>query len=541
MHVGGIFMFTMKNENLKNGTKIICRNINFEIENEQHVALIGRNGIGKTTLLNKIKDKFNAGILNQENENLDITLLDFCLSTYPELLKIKNRMTHDYHAMEDYISQGGYETEHEIIIQLKKFGFNEKDIDRKMSTLSGGEITKVSIVKLLSQNYELFIFDEPTNHIDNETKNWLIKWMNESKHTIIYATHDRSFINKTAHKILELSDEGLRTFNLDYDGYKVQKEIEHETNQNLIEKERKERRKIKSMIQEYKEWFHKANNKASVRNPSEQKKVAKIAKRYKTKEQQLLQKERNYQGQIVKEERTDYSLNTQKTNIKNFLSFYNVSYIIENNTIFNNVSFSIKQSEKICISGKNGSGKSTLLKLILNEIQPTSGKININPSIEIGYFSQHLEVLNMNRTVLEEILLIKDMTESYARTILASFRFKETLIGEKIHHLSMGEKCRLAIAKLFFQNPHLLILDEPTNYFDIEMQEILEDMLLQYKGTLIFVSHDRYFQEKIATRTLKIHNKMLIDTEKHVSEPLNTDVLIDQLKKLEDAANTELL
>lgn len=541
MHVGGIFMFTMKNENLKNGTKIICRNINFEIENEQHVALIGRNGIGKTTLLNKIKDKFNAGILNQENENLDITLLDFCLSTYPELLKIKNRMTHDYHAMEDYISQGGYETEHEIIIQLKKFGFNEKDIDRKMSTLSGGEITKVSIVKLLSQNYELFIFDEPTNHIDNETKNWLIKWMNESKHTIIYATHDRSFINKTAHKILELSDEGLRTFNLDYDGYKVQKEIEHETNQNLIEKERKERRKIKSMIQEYKEWFHKANNKASVRNPSEQKKVAKIAKRYKTKEQQLLQKERNYQGQIVKQERTDYSLNTQKTNIKNFLSFYNVSYIIENNTIFNNVSFSIKQSEKICISGKNGSGKSTLLKLILNEIQPTSGKININPSIEIGYFSQHLEVLNMNRTVLEEILLIKDMTESYARTILASFRFKETLIGEKIHHLSMGEKCRLAIAKLFFQNPHLLILDEPTNYFDIEMQEILEDMLLQYKGTLIFVSHDRYFQEKIATRTLKIHNKMLIDTEKHVSEPLNTDVLIDQLKKLEDAANTELL
>jgi len=154
-------------------------------------------------------------MLNQENENLDITLLDFCLSTYPELLKIKNRMTHDYHAMEDYISQGGYETEHEIIIQLKKFGFNEKDIDRKMSTLSGGEITKVSIVKLLSQNYELFIFDEPTNHIDNETKNWLIKWMNESKHTIIYATHDRSFINKTAHKILELSDEGLRTFNLD--------------------------------------------------------------------------------------------------------------------------------------------------------------------------------------------------------------------------------------------------------------------------------------------------------------------------------------
>lgn len=541
MHVGGIFMFTMKNENLKNGTKIICKNINFEIENEQHVALIGRNGIGKTTLLNKIKDNFNAGMLNQENENLDITLLDFCLSTYPELLKIKNRMTHDYHAMEDYISQGGYETEHEIIIQLKKFGFNEKDIDRKMSTLSGGEITKVSIVKLLSQNYELFIFDEPTNHIDNETKNWLIKWMNESKHTIIYATHDRSFINKTAHKILELSDEGLRTFNLDYDGYKVQKEIEYETNQNLIEKERKERRKIKSMIQEYKEWFHKANNKASIRNPSEQKKVAKIAKRYKTKEQQLLQKERNYQGQIVKQERTDYSLNTQKTNIKNFLSFYNVSYIIENNTIFNNVSFSIKQSEKICISGKNGSGKSTLLKLILNEIQPTSGKININPSIEIGYFSQHLEVLNMNRTVLEEILLIKDMTESYARTILASFRFKETLIGEKIHHLSMGEKCRLAIAKLFFQNPHLLILDEPTNYFDIEMQEILEDMLLQYKGTLIFVSHDRYFQEKIATRTLKIHNKMLIDTEKHISEPLNTDVLIDQLNKLEDVANTELL
>lgn len=541
MHVGGIFMFTMKNEDLKNGTKIICRNINFEIENEQHVALIGRNGIGKTTLLNKIKDKFNAGMLNQENENLDITLLDFCLSTYPELLKIKNRMTHDYHAMEDYTSQGGYETEHEIIIQLKKFGFNEKDIDRKMSTLSGGEIKKVSIVKLLSQNYELFIFDEPTNHIDNETKNWLIKWMNESKHTIIYATHDRSFINKTAHKILELSDEGLRTFNLNYDGYKVQKEIEHETNQNLIEKERKERRKIKSMIQEYKEWFHKANNKASVRNPSEQKKVAKIAKRYKTKEQQLLQKERNYQGQIVKQERTDYSLNTQKTNIKNFLSFYNVSYIIENKTIFNNVSFSIKQSEKICISGKNGSGKSTLLKLILNEIQPTSGKININPSIEIGYFSQHLEVLNMNRTVLEEILLIKDMTESYARTILASFRFKETLIGEKIHHLSMGEKCRLAIAKLFFQNPHLLILDEPTNYFDIEMQEILEDMLLQYKGTLIFVSHDRYFQEKIATRTLTIHNKMLIDTEKHISEPLNTDVLIDQLNKLEDAANTELL
>lgn len=529
MHLGGIFMFKMKNEILRCDTKIIQKNISFEIEVGQHVALIGRNGVGKTTLLNKIKNDFNAGMLIQSNENLDLTILEYCLSAHPKLLKIKSDIQYNYLAIEAYIAHGGYETEHAIVVQLKKFGFSENDIDRKLSTLSGGEITKVGIVKLLCQSYDLLIFDEPTNHIDSDTKNWLIKWMNESKHTIIYATHDRHFINTTAHKIIEMSEEGLRTFNLNYDEYKKQKDIEYETNQNIIEKERKERKKVQNMIQEYKEWFQSANSKASVRDPAEQKKVAKIAQRFKTKEQHLLQKEKQSKGKPVNKERKEYILKANQTNIKNFITFNNVSYSIEGNNIFENVSFSISQSEKICITGKNGSGKSTLLKLMLNEIQPTSGKININPSIRIGYFSQHLEILNLEYTVLEEVLSIKNMDESYARTILASFRFKEDLVKEKIINLSMGEKCRLALVKLFFQNPHLLILDEPTNYFDIEMQEILENMLLKFDGTIIFVTHDQHFKEKIASRIFAIKNKTVIDSNKYIEEKVDTDNLIKQL------------
>lgn len=529
MHLGGIFMFKMNNEILRCDTKIIQKNISFEIEVGQHVALIGRNGVGKTTLLNKIKNDFNAGMLLQSNENLDLTILEYCLSAHPKLLKIKSDIQYNYLAIEAYIAHGGYETEHAIVVQLKKFGFNEKDIDRKLSTLSGGEITKVGIVRLLCQSYDLLIFDEPTNHIDSDTRNWLIKWMNESKHTIIYATHDRHFINTTAHKIIEMSEEGLRTFNLNYDEYKKQKDIEYETNQNLIEKERKERKKVQSMIQEYKEWFQSANSKASVRDPAEQKKVSKIARRFKTKEQHFLQNEKQSKGKPVNKERKEYILKGNQTNIKNFITFNNVSYSIEGNNIFENVNFSISQSEKICITGKNGSGKSTLLKLILSEIQPTSGNININPSISIGYFSQHLEILNLKYTVLEEVLSIKEMNESYARTILASFRFKEDLVREKIINLSMGEKCRLALVKLFFQNPHLLILDEPTNYFDIEMQEILENMLLKFEGTIIFVTHDQHFKEKIASRIFTIKNKTVIDSHKYIQGKVDTENLIKQL------------
>lgn len=517
------------NEPLIAGDKRLAKHIHLTITTGTHAALIGNNGIGKSTLLKLIHSRFDAAMLMQTITD-NTTVLNFILMSHPDVYRIKQTMTEDYEVISDYIEAGGYELEQQIVLQLKKFGLTEEHLDRSIHTLSGGEQTKVALTRLLIEDKPIFIFDEPTNHMDKETKTWLISWMKQAKKTIIYASHDRSFINETAHEIIELTADGVRTFQLNYDDFRQQKEIEEQSNQLQLDKERKEKQRMKQMIQEMKEWHNKANHHAGVRDVGEQKKVAKIAKRYKTKSRQLEQKMHQFKGISKKDQRTDYSIASSPIEAKQLASFEQIGLSIEDYDIIKDATFIINRGDKIALSGRNGSGKSTLLKILVNEYQPTTGRLRINPGTKIGYFSQQLDVLNFDRTVLDEVLSLDDMTISQARTILASFRFKADRMDDIIKDLSMGEKCRLAFVMLYFSGANLLVLDEPTNYFDIEMQEIVEQMLMTYTGSIIFVSHDTYFTQQVANRQLMMTSGIIQDLDLHIEDEINEQQLADEIR-----------
>jgi len=521
------------------GEKLLFKDLHFEIEAGKHVALLGNNGIGKTTILNTlIAQDEEIGLLEQQLKQSDVselTVIEYIMQGRPELYHLKMNLDTDMNAMSDYLEQDGYTFESEIITMMHKFNLSESDAERKLVTLSGGEQTKISLIRLMLSGKTKFIFDEPTNHIDDETKDWLVNWMKHNDFTILYASHDRAFINQTADYILELTRDGLRKFHMTFDQYKSQIDLEEKTNAALVEKEQKEKKRMKQMIQEMREWHHEMNHKASVRDFGEQKKLAKMAKRMKARESRLNHEMSNFEGKVEKAVRTEYDIEASEINNKYLLQCIDVSHAFDE-PLFNHVTFSLERGEVVQIKGKNGSGKSTLLKLITGEIPIQHGEIRMPPTLEIGYFSQKLENLIPSHTVLEEITIL-DIDVTQARTILAAFRFDASRMDDLVQNLSMGEKCRLSFVKLYFSKAHLLILDEPTNYFDIEMQDIIGNLLKQYKGTVLFVSHDAYFSDMIKTRTLTLHDKHLVDSKTTIDETINMEELKKQLKHIDNLEN----
>lgn len=521
------------NERLMIEQKVLVENVNFTIDDGEHIALIGQNGVGKSVLMRELAERFHVEILEQSIES-DETVMDYIFSSQPALYQLKRQKEYDLDAMNNYIEAQGFELENDILMRMKRFNIREDAADQPVNLLSGGEQTKVGLIKLLMISLDILLFDEPTNHIDIETKDWLKEWMNNAKETIVFVSHDRDFIQETATKIVELTSAGTKTYHLSYDEYVLEKEREKRENEALLDKEKKEKLKMKQMIQEMKEWHHEAAAKASVRDFAAQKKVAKIANRYKVKEHQLNQKMEKFQGRHQKEDRTDLSIHSAAFAAKQYARFEHVNFTYGERLLLSDVSFTIEKGDKIAIEGRNGSGKSTLLKLLMGELVPDSGQISVNPQTVIGYFSQQLENLNREHTVLEEILELANIEVSTARTILASFRFKASRMDDKVDALSMGEQCRLAFVKLYFSDANLLVLDEPTNYFDIEMQQIIETQLKNYEGAMIFVSHDRYFAQQVSNRRLRIDDGRITDMNKIIEKEVNAEKLIDELKELEE-------
>lgn len=527
---GGTNMLTI-NQKLIIDQKVLIEHVNFTIDEGEHIAVIGDNGVGKSVLMNMLAEQFHVEILSQSIDSEE-TVMDYIFSSQPELYQLKQQKNYDYNAMNSYIEAQGFEMENEVVMRMKRFNIREEAAEQPVNILSGGEQTKIGLIKLLMSSPDILLFDEPTNHMDSETKNWLKNWMNHAGETIVFVSHDRDFINNTATKIVELTKHGAKTYHLNYEAYVLEKEREKRENAALLDKEKKEKAKMKQMIQEMKEWHHEAAGKASVRDPGAQKKVAKIANRYKVKEHQLNQKMEKFQGKTQKEERSDLSIQAVTFEAKQYARFEHVDFSYQQRVLLSDVSFTIDKGDKIAVEGRNGSGKSTLLKLLIGEHMPSRGQISVNPHTVIGYFSQQLENLNKQNTVLDEILEIDQIDVSTARTILASFRFKAARIDDRVGDLSMGEQCRLAFVKLYFSNANLLVLDEPTNYFDISMQQVIENLLKNYDGAIIFVSHDRYFSQQVSNRRFKIEDGRLIDMNKVVDKEINTDQLIDELKEL---------
>lgn len=530
-------MFILKANNVcieLNGIEIF-ENGNLEIKEGEKVALIGDNGIGKTTFINAlmgkiplkkgtIQSKFQndeiGWLLIDEAEPESVTARQFVEAVDEKLFSLKKNMAlivdhlNDEKNLEkynqylsDYLERNGYEWEALIEQTFKKFQLPESLWDISFNQLSGGQKTKVKLAKIMMNNPKLLILDEPTNHLDTESIQWLTEWLNSFKGSVLFISHERKFIDDVATTTVELSEKGTAKYSGGYSEYKLQKEHERKTTQALYDKQEAERKKLVETINQYKQWFSQSHNAASERDPFAKKKAAKNALRFKAKEKDLERLEER-KVEKPKDLKTISALFESETfSGRHMISFEDVEFYYDKSKIlFEQLNLSLNRDERLAVVGKNGSGKSTFLKLMTGLLDAKKGTVRHNPQLKIGFFMQELETLNEDSTILDEILSLPNLTETDARTILACFLFKREEVFKKISQLSMGEKCRVAFVKLYFSNANLLVLDEPTNYLDIQTRERIEDALAVYHGAVVVVSHDPYLLKKVSNRLIFIED-----------------------------------
>lgn len=515
--------------------KTLIEHVNISVEPGEHIAIVGDNGVGKTSLLNEIFKKYedNAYLMKQDMTIYhDVIAMDYILSLYPECLTIKKAMQYNYERIADYIALNGYEIEQQILIKAKQFNLTEHDLDQPIGLLSGGQQTKVALLRAVISDKELILLDEPTNHLDQSMLADLVQYMNKSKHTLMYVTHHRGFMNETASHIIEITNQHTRKFIGNYNQYKEIIDLEFQTQVKAYEKHQKEIKELEQTISRVKEWHHTAKQSTSVRDPIEQKRLSKLAQKSKIKETQLTQKRNDTNSEEPEmDDRHFYFSNQDVLRKRSLLRLEHFSVTMNENPIYENAYFEIKNGENILLTGPNGSGKSLLIDIIRQRLIPDTGSVHITPSLKIGYFDQQNNNLDYDETPLNMVLDLEGMNRSHAQTILASFGFNQDKIMHAIADLSMGEKSRLQFVLLFFSNPHLLILDEPTNYFDIATQNLIMKMVQSFNGQVFMVTHDVYMQSQFKATHWEVRNKQLHNLTLKQDRNLNVN---DTLKLLDD-------
>ena len=512
------------------GTDTILENISFSVNAGDRVGIVGANGAGKSTLLNilsgemscdegnffvakdttigylKQKDNFDGksivieevrkifrNIEEIENEIKRLTVeIDEKTSAYgaesDEVSKLIARLSD---AQEKFRNIGGFSYKSEMYGILSSMAFGEEYYEKRIDTLSGGERTRLALACLLLEKPDILFLDEPTNHLDIGTLKWLEQYLKGYKGTIILISHDRYFLDQTVNRVFEVENHKLTCYEGNYSEFAEKKRALREAQMKAYSKQQTEIRRQEDMIRRYKERG-----------------TEKLAKRAASREKMLEHMERI--------ERPENLPSKMKINFhQKFQSGNDVLYG-ENlskqfgfganaKLLFENVNFDIKRGERICIVGPNGVGKTTLLRILMEELSPSGGYLKIGHNVEFGYYDQGQMLMNNDATVMDEVhdeySLYKD---SEIRGILGRFLFKDDQVFLKVGSLSGGEKARLALLKLMMSGANVLILDEPTNHLDIESKEIFEEALLDYPGTVITVSHDRYFLNKIPTRILEL-------------------------------------
>lgn len=538
-------MFVLKVENMimEHDGLTLFENASLTIKENERVALIGENGVGKTTFLKGIlgelpliKGKVSFGIPQKEigfmmqdsEENVFLTTREWVESHHQELSELKQKlqvaeaqlhcMSHDEKAislysqlLQKYMDLDGYQWEASVDKTLKQLGILETSWEIPFSSLSGGQKTRAKLAKVMMNSPKLLILDEPTNHLDTEAVEWLQSWLNRYQGSVLFISHERDFIDQVAQVTYELTSKGTKKYEGGYQAYKVQKNHEIKTLQALYEKQERERKKLQETIQMYKNWYQQANAAASVRNPFAQKQLSKQAAKIKAKENALERLEKERIEQHKESAVVQANFDAHAFSGKRMVDVSNVNFSYGEQPLLQDVHVQISRGDRLAVLGKNGSGKTTLLKLLANELKPVSGTIVHNPQLRIGYFFQELDQLHPKRTILEELLSLEKMSESEARTILACFLFRKEEVYKKVAQLSMGEKCRVAFAKLYFSGANLLILDEPTNYLDIATRERMEEMLTSYEGAVVIVAHDPYLLRKIANKVVLIEKGKVLN------------------------------
>lgn len=510
--------YRIVNGSISYGAETILEEINFEIKEKDKIAIVGNNGAGKTTLLKAIVDnemleegigeeKFgvykqgtiNIGYLKQiEFENSENTFLQEILKSYEDIIKLEekiNRLQEKLQSSTDekiikeytesldrYERNDGYTYKKEYETAIKKFGFSEADKAKKISEFSGGQRTKIAFLKLLLSKPDVLLLDEPTNHLDIVTIEWLESYLKNYPKAVVIVSHDRMFVDKIVNKVYEIEYAELREYKGNYSDFEKQKRMNYEKQLKDYEYQRQEIKRLQAIADRF---------------------------RYKpSKAKMAMSKLKQIEHMTIIEEPSKYDLRTFHTNFDIPVESGNLVLSVKDLQIGYNeplakVNFELYKGQKLGIIGENGKGKSTLLKTLIDGISKISGEFEFGYHVRKEYFDQQMSSLDVNSTVLDDFCnSFPDLSMTKARQALGAFLFSGEDVFKEIKVLSGGEKVRLELCKIFKKQANLLLLDEPTNHMDIVGKESLENILKEYKGSLIFVSHDRYFVNKIADSIL---------------------------------------
>lgn len=502
------------------GIDEIIKNASFHIEEREKAAIVGINGAGKTTLLRIIMGEYQAdsgeviiakdrtiGYLAQHQKlSGDNTIYDELLSVKKDIIELEQkirRLELEMHSkegveleavMEAYSKsthqfelQNGYAYKSEVVGVLKGLGFDESDFEKKMNTLSGGQKTRVALGRLLLSKPDIIMLDEPTNHLDMNSIAWLENYLVNYDGSVIIVAHDRYFLDKVVTKVIEVERGIVSVFSGNYSDYAAKKK-------QLMDA------KLKEYYNQQRDIKHQEEVIAKLKSFNMEKSIKRAESREK-----LLDKIEVIDKPITEQETMHFKLEPAKESGNDVLSVEGLSKAFGGNRLFDNVSFEIKKGEKVALIGNNGTGKTTILKIINHIIDTDAGKVKLGANVEIGYYDQEHNVLHMDKTAFDEIGdAYPDMTNTQIRNMLACFLFTGDDVFKKISDLSGGERGRVSLAKLMLSNANFLILDEPTNHLDIMSKEILESALNRYTGTVLYVSHDRYFINKTASRIMEL-------------------------------------
>lgn len=512
------------------GVDTILEGVSFHINEGDRVGIVGANGAGKTTLLNILSGELSAdggqfflsqsatiGYLKQKNNfDAESTVLEEVQKIFKPIEEMEQELTelsvkisemgasagcvmNQYAKLQDaFANEGGYAYKSEMYGILNSMAFGPEYYDKKISTLSGGERTRLALACLLLEKPDILFLDEPTNHLDIGTLKWLEQYLKGYKGTIVMVSHDRYFLDQMTNRIFEVSHHKLRCYDGNYSAFAEKKRALREAEMRAYNKQQTEIRRQEDMIRRFKE---RGTEKLAKRAASREKRLEHLER---------LERPEAEQGKMKIRFRQEYQSGNDVLYGENLAKSF--GFGASRKDLFANVNFDIKRGERICIVGPNGVGKTTLLRILMEELSPSDGYLKIGHNVAFGYYDQGQLLLDDSATVMDEVhdsyRLYKD---AEIRSILGRFLFKNDQVFLQVGSLSGGEKARLALLKLMMSGANVLILDEPTNHLDIDSKEVFEEALLDYPGTVIVVSHDRYFLNKIPTRILELEKTGLTE------------------------------
>lgn len=509
------------------GTDVIIKSCSFNIEDHEKAAIVGINGAGKSTLLKIItgeepadtgivtlaKDKTLGYLAQQQDLRSDRSIYDELLSVKQYILDMENELRRIETAMNnasgdeleslmnrytnlnhEFEMDNGYAYKSEITGVLKGLGFAEEDFSLHVNTLSGGQKTRVSLGKLLLSKPDIIMLDEPTNHLDMESISWLENYLLNYNGAVLIVAHDRYFLDKIVSKIIEIDNGDCTVFSGNYTDYASKKAILRNM-------------KLKEYLNQQRDIKHQEEVIAKLKQFNREKSIKRAESREK-----MLDKIEVVDKPVELNAKMNIKLEPSVVSGNDVLTVTDLTKSFDGNTLFNNINFEIKRGERVALIGNNGTGKTTILKLINGIIQPDSGSIYLGAKVAIGYYDQEHHVLDPDKTLFQEIQdAYPDLNNTQIRNTLAAFLFTDDDVFKYIRDLSGGERGRVSLAKLMLSNANLLILDEPTNHLDIVSKEILENALNSYTGTVLYVSHDRYFINATATRIIELTNQSIVN------------------------------